>query len=406
MLSLQYLNKRLKKSHIEQIQNNYNIKYTTMKKEIENKINIMIKTFNDDISAFLNNMQEVAEQKQQLKSLENKESEVESLREKIKDSIHEKTKLRREIELLRIENNRLKYYSNTNNNVNSSRKKLFSPSATSRENAYQPLNTVSNFHSSLITSPKNKPKDNNSILIKTEKKEKKERKEIKDSRLFKSPQVEQFKKTKKKLSISNVENNKTKGIDRKKEKTKTLLSFSTSQIINKKNLNYGSSKNLMKKNKITYRSNKDFNKTTNNSLLGKKILNANKKEAAKSLFNQKKELSKTKTESENLVVDKIKQSEEYSSEKYSSSSSEESIKSKSKITIEDIDDEEQTMIEDEISEMNFIEEEILSVMEQIKEFKEQNFEINGNNENIINNENFENTENLVNNGNSINNGLT
>lgn len=405
MLSLQYLNKRLKKSHIEQIQNNYNIKYTTMKKEIENKINIMIKTFNDDISAFLNNMQDVAEQKQQLKSLENKESEVESLREKIKDSIHEKTKLRREIELLRIENNRLKYYSNTNGNVNSSRKKLFSPSATSRENPYQPLNTVSNFHSSLITSPKNKPKDNNSILIKTEKKEKKERKEKKDSRLFKSPQIEQLKKTKKKLSISNVENNKTKGIDRKKEKTKTLLSFSTSQIINKKNnLNYGSSKNLMKKNKITYRSNKDFNKTTNNSLLGKKILNVNKKETTKSSFNQKKELSKTKIESENFVADKIKQSEEYSSEKYSSSSSEES--NKSKISIEDNDDEEQTMIDDEISEMNFIEEEILSVMEQIKEFKEQNFEINGNNENIINNENFGNNENLVNNENIINNGLT
>ena len=405
MLSLQYLNKRLKKSHIEQIQNNYNIKYTTMKKEIENKINIMIKTFNDDISAFLNNMQDVAEQKQQLKSLENKESEVESLREKIKDSIHEKTKLRREIELLRIENNRLKYYSNTNGNVNSSRKKLFSPSATSRENPYQPLNTVSNFHSSLITSPKNKPKDNNSILIKTEKKEKKERKEKKDSRLFKSPQIEQLKKTKKKLSITNVENNKTKGIDRKKEKTKTLLSFSTSQIINKKNnLNYGSSKNLMKKNKITYRSNKDFNKTTNNSLLGKKILNVNKKETTKSSFNQKKELSKTKIESENFVADKIKQSEEYSSEKYSSSSSEES--NKSKISIEYNDDEEQTMIDDEISEMNFIEEEILSVMEQIKEFKEQNFEINGNNENIINNENFGNNENLVNNENIINNGLT
>ena len=405
MLSLQYLNKRLKKSHIEQIQNNYNIKYTTMKKEIENKINIMIKTFNDDISAFLNNMQDVAEQKQQLKSLENKESEVESLREKIKDSIHEKTKLRREIELLRIENNRLKYYSNTNGNVNSSRKKLFSPSATSRENPYQPLNTVSNFHSSLITSPKNKPKDNNSILIKTEKKEKKERKEKKDSRLFKSPQIEQLKKTKKQLSISNVENNKTKGIDRKKEKTKTLLSFSTSQIINKKNnLNYGSSKNLMKKNKITYRSNKDFNKTTNNSLLGKKILNVNKKETTKSSFNQKKELSKTKIESENFVADKIKQSEEYSSEKYSSSSSEES--NKSKISIEYNDDEEQTMIDDEISEMNFIEEEILSVMEQIKEFKDQNFEINGNNENIINNENFGNNENLVNNENIINNGLT
>ena len=64
MLQLQYLSTKLKKTHIEQILSNYNIKYTTMKKEIENKIEIMIKTFNQDISSYLNNMEEIAEQKQ------------------------------------------------------------------------------------------------------------------------------------------------------------------------------------------------------------------------------------------------------------------------------------------------------------------------------------------------------
>ena len=39
MLQLQYLNTKLQKKHIEQILSNFNIKYTTMKKEIENKIN-------------------------------------------------------------------------------------------------------------------------------------------------------------------------------------------------------------------------------------------------------------------------------------------------------------------------------------------------------------------------------
>ena len=121
MLSLQYLNKRLKKNHIEQILKNYNIKYTTMKNEIENKINIMIKTFTEDISQFLNNLEDIAEQKKQLKNIVNNQTELESLREEIKEKIHEQTKLRREIELLRIENNRLKINTNPNNN---SRKKI------------------------------------------------------------------------------------------------------------------------------------------------------------------------------------------------------------------------------------------------------------------------------------------
>ena len=401
MLSLQYLSKRLKKSHIEQIQNNYNIKYTTMKNEIENKINMMIKTFNEDISAFLNIMQEFAEKKQQLRSLENKESEVDSLREKIKDSIHEKTKLRREVELLRIENNRLKYYStnnnnnSNNNNNNTSRKKFFSPSATSRETGYQPLNTISNFNSPPIKSPKKKPKDNNNLLIKTEKKERK------DSRLFKSPQVEQFKKTKKKLSVTTLENNKPKTILRKKDKTKTITSPISSQAIKKKTIGFDSSKNLIQTNKNTHRANKDFNKSVNNSLIGNKIKNSNKKEKTKSIFNQKKELSKTIMKTESFFSDKIKKdSEAFSSEKESSSNSEKSITiTKSKITTED-NDEEQTIIEDEISEMNFIEEEILSVMQQIKEFKDKNIEINGNNgdENNSKIDNNGNNENIVNNG--------
>ena len=37
-----------------------------MKKEIENKINMMIKAFTEDISAFFNNMEEIAEEKELL----------------------------------------------------------------------------------------------------------------------------------------------------------------------------------------------------------------------------------------------------------------------------------------------------------------------------------------------------
>ena len=162
MLSSQYFNKGLKKNHIEKILTNYTIKYTTMRKEIENKINIMIKTFTEDISAFLNNMEEIAEQKQQIKNIESNQNELETLREQAKENNQERNKLKREIEILRIEINRLKSSSTNNNNnnnnnnnstTNSSRKKInFTPySPSSKDISYQGLNTISNFHN--ITSP-------------------------------------------------------------------------------------------------------------------------------------------------------------------------------------------------------------------------------------------------------------
>jgi len=130
MLQSQYLNAKLQKKHIEQILSNYNIKYTTMKNEIENKINIMIKSFNQDISAFLNNMEEIATEKQKLKKLERNQIELESTREELKEKIHEQTKLKREIELLKMENVRLKnmFDNRSANHTRSNSKRLFSPS--------------------------------------------------------------------------------------------------------------------------------------------------------------------------------------------------------------------------------------------------------------------------------------
>ena len=66
----QYLNTRLTKNHIDKILYNYNLKYITMKNEIDNKINLMIKAFNQDIYSFLNKFVEIAEQKQKLKAYE------------------------------------------------------------------------------------------------------------------------------------------------------------------------------------------------------------------------------------------------------------------------------------------------------------------------------------------------
>ena len=219
MLSLQYLNKRLKKSHIEKILTNYTIKYTTMKKEIDSKIDAMIKTFTQDISGFLNNVEEVAEEKEKIKSFEQNKNEIETLREQVKDKIHEQTKLRREIELLRIENNRLKAISNNSNTIYSSRKKMFSPPHRDNNN-YQTLNTVSNFERQSLNSPLKKQKDVKSLILNTDRKEKKE---TKDSKSFKSPQPSTMRDSKKKIKDSNEDDNKSKklGDSKKKEKKKS-----------------------------------------------------------------------------------------------------------------------------------------------------------------------------------------
>ena len=375
MLSLQYLNKRLKKNHIEQILTNYNIKYTTMRKDIENKINIMIKTFTEDISAFLNNMEEIAEQKQQKKNIENNQNELESLREQLKEKVHEQTQLKREMELLRIENNRLKATPNNISKNNSKKKFIVSPSSPSnKDNKYQGLNTISNFQS-----PMKRSKGSSSLLLKTEKKDKKEK--IKDSRIFKSPQNIQMKKTKKinEFNSSDISNNKTKTL-RKKEINKThknILSFSSSDIMsepNKKNTNLNSSKRLPNKDKkINTTNKKDNTKNNKNGTSDKKIENKSKNIVNKSLnlISKNKEESKILKQSENNVNNQIKESEDYSSEKENITYNDENNESKSKITTED-NEEELSIIDEEISEMNCMEEEILSLMDQIKEFKQNN----------------------------------
>ena len=383
MLSLQYLNKRLKKNHIEQILTNYNIKYTTMKKEIENKINIMIKTFTEDISAFLNNLEEIAEKKHQIKTIESNQNELESLREQAKENNHEKNKLRREIELLRIEINRLKSNSsnnNSNNNNNttshSSRKKInFSPnSPSSKDISYQCLNTISNFNN--ITSPLRKSKDTSSLLLRTEKKEKKE---IKDSRIFKSPQVSQIKKSKKKITDLNSKENSNNIIKniRKKEINKThknTLSSSTSEVITESNKNEKNStyslayKNKKLNNKIS--SNKGKIKNNKSSKFVKNIEKSNKNST---FIQSEKQINKKIDILKNKENEKIpKDNEEYSSEKENNIDIEDdNIENKSKTTTED-NEEEITIIDEEINEMNLLEEEILSLMGKIKEFKQQN----------------------------------
>ena len=55
MIHLQYYNSVIKNNHINKILNNYQIKYTQIKNEIDLKINQMMKLFLEDIFSFLEN---------------------------------------------------------------------------------------------------------------------------------------------------------------------------------------------------------------------------------------------------------------------------------------------------------------------------------------------------------------
>ena len=402
MLQLQYLNTKLQKKHIDQILTNYNIKYTTMKNEIENKINLMIKSFNQDISEFLNNMAEIADQKQQLKHLERNQNELETVREQLKDKIHEITKLKREIELLKMENTRLK---NVNNNNNNSSQRLFSP--TSR-------GITQNSNSIILNQTQKKLKVTKTNFYRTEKKEK--NKEIR----FKSPLNFGLRHKKKTTDLVLDEKHKNNKTIFKKEsnfgnmKKNILYNSVNTEIKTEPNINKSvrSTKNMFNKNKEDMivvkkriyknenltksinntkiklvkknNNNKLFNSTTQNFKKVKKII-------SKNIFNKnnnntlevKKE--KEKEDDENEKKDNITNKENtYSSENSSSdnesrsrsiSKSKSRSRSKSKsLMTENVDDK---TIDEEIDEMNILEDEILSLMEQIKDFKKEKDKNNG-----------------------------
>ena len=65
MLQLQYIT-RLKNKHINNILDNYKLKYSGMKNEIDTKINELIKLFLKDILAFLENLEQTATNKKKL----------------------------------------------------------------------------------------------------------------------------------------------------------------------------------------------------------------------------------------------------------------------------------------------------------------------------------------------------
>lgn len=172
MLQNQYYNSKLTKDHIEKILANYNIKYNTMKNEIDAKFNSMIKLFINDIKAFLQNIEEISKERKKIKEAENNEMELAILKNKLEEKNKTEHQLQYELELLTKENEELKKKIKfkdqilRNKNINSeltNNNLRLKTESTTLKNKYKKYTTGNK------TERKEKPKNINvSIDVKTE----------------------------------------------------------------------------------------------------------------------------------------------------------------------------------------------------------------------------------------------
>ena len=103
MLQLQYYNAKLTKKHIDNILNNFNIKYTTIKNEIDAKLNSLLKIFMEDILSFLENIEEITKERKKIKEFESIKREYDILNLKYKEKALNERKLESNIESLQKE---------------------------------------------------------------------------------------------------------------------------------------------------------------------------------------------------------------------------------------------------------------------------------------------------------------
>ena len=108
MLQKQYYTYKLSKTQIDHILANYNIKYTTMKIEIESKLTNMIQVFLKDIFAFLENIEDIATEREKLKEFDRIKEKLQSTSEKLKKKTKNEIKLQSTIDTLSKESASLK----------------------------------------------------------------------------------------------------------------------------------------------------------------------------------------------------------------------------------------------------------------------------------------------------------
>ena len=85
---MQFYASKLTKSQIERMLSNYKIKYTTLKTDLDAKINGMIQIFLKDILAFLENIEQIASEREKIQEYDRIKNELQCLN----DKLSEKTK--------------------------------------------------------------------------------------------------------------------------------------------------------------------------------------------------------------------------------------------------------------------------------------------------------------------------
>ena len=167
MIQLQYYNKGLTKTQIEHILNNYRLKYTTLTNEINLKLNSFVKTVLNDISPFLENIEEISKEMKNLKEMDNHKIKIEILEQKLKEKAIMERQLQSDVDSLRKELISLKEKNESRNSSNNLLKDKeikttpLSPKVTrEKKNIVFDLN-IENAHSSRESKELSPKKNNN-----------------------------------------------------------------------------------------------------------------------------------------------------------------------------------------------------------------------------------------------------
>ena len=338
MLQAQYFNSKLNKDQIEKILSNYNIKYNTMKNEIDAKFSNMIKLFINDIRPFLENIEEITNERKKLKELENREREIESLRERLNEKISNEHKMKNDLDILKKENTDLKTrIKNKRKNV------LFKPNRSKEKNYYDTNKSFSKLEES-------KSYVKNSYY--------------KNLSGVQSVQNKSKKNIHKKIISYTIKEEKTKPIKKEKEKEKERMN-STERRIDRKNC-IG---NIIPKPKIQNGS-AEKKKIYNPNILTdspinknvKKIIMSQNQNTAKAHY--KKKMLKMEIKTGNISDDNLGIDHDYEiiNDEDNKQKSEFENSEESGLMNEDV-------IDDEIKELEMDEENIKKLIEDIKDFQ-------------------------------------
>ena len=401
MLQQQYFNSKLTKNQIDGIMNNFNIKYTTVKNEIDAKFNNLLKLFLNDIQPFLDNLEEISKERKKLKDFENIQREYNIMSLKLKEKISNEHRLESNIESLQREINQLK---NENNIIRNSSKRLIEfktpsnaqnkpvKSIFGRKAHLKMKSEVININLDNKINLNNKKNTRNNKTTKTSVNKKKSKKFINERNNF-SPNIK-FKESivyDKKIPLpstlttskSNTNQNiiMDKTIEKLRQynenrnnlKIKKLTQFKVVRTkfknkVKTHNNNYiGLKKNVNNMNKKKKNVNKlDRNKTFGPDIIGKynNITETNPAEDSKNINNY--------SEDDENKSNNIKSNSSRSSSRSKSSKSSNSSKSKSKSRSSSVGSgsfrSDITSIENEIKELEEDENNIILLMKQIKEF--------------------------------------